>query len=147
MSAFHCVKNSTRNISNRRLTSPLGIPTTAAVLPQYVAERVSFARRPQKRGVVSLSLSFDLIEKVAEQEKEQLTADAVRTIRQKDPERGMGCLNQIEGIDRFLEALRRACCSSYYRQLGAVSQEEKPRKVSPIRKKGVKPSGLRIKEG
>lgn len=117
-------------------TASLGIPSIAELLPQYVAEGVSFSYRPQKRGAVSLSLSFDLIEKLAILEKQQLTDDAVRTIRQKDPERGMGCLNQIEGIDRFLESLRRACCSPYYRQLGQVAdQEAKSRKVSPIRKK------------
>jgi hypothetical protein len=132
--------NLKRLLSYKRLTSaPLGIPTTPALPPKQApdTDTVPSPQRPQNRGAVSLSLSFDLIEKVAAQEKQQLTDDAVRTIRQKDPERGMACLNQIEGIDRFLESLRRACCSPYYRQLGQVADKEaKSRKVSPIRKKG-----------
>jgi hypothetical protein len=83
------------------------------------------------------SLSIAVIEEVALAEKEQLTQDAVRTIRQKDPERGMACLNQIEGIDRFVESLRRRANTSFYRQL-ALSQNAGRRKrgsVHPIRKR------------
>src|SRR6266850_5240136 len=127
-----CQPLSLPGLHNITSSDALGIPSTFTA-STYTANNMSFSSRPQKRGAVSLSLSFDLIEKVAAQEKQQLTDDAVRTIRPKDPERGMGCLNQIEGIDRFLESLRRACCSSYYRQLGQVGQEQKPRKVSPIR--------------
>lgn len=80
------------------------------------------------------SLSLAVIEEVALQEKEQLTNDAVRTIRQKDPERGMACLNQIEGIERFVESLRRRANSSFYRQL-AMSRRKRGT-VHQIRKRG-----------
>jgi hypothetical protein len=84
------------------------------------------------------SLSLAVIEEVAREEKDQLTQEAVRTIRQKDPEKGMACLNQIEGIERFVECLRRRSNSSFYRQL-ALSQGTGRRKrgaVQQIRKRG-----------
>lgn len=88
---------------------------------------------------MSESVSLVTIEEIARQEKEQLTQDAVRTIRQREPEKGMACLNQIEGIERFVESLRRAANSSFYRQLADSQQTVRRRKrgtVSTIRRKG-----------
>lgn len=82
------------------------------------------------------SLSLAVIEEVARAEKDQLTQDAVRTIRQKDPERGMACLNQIEGIDRFVDSLRRRANSSFYRQLAMPQTLRKRGTVRAIRKRG-----------
>jgi len=86
------------------------------------------------------SLTIEAIEEIARLEKEQLQADALRTIRQRDPEKGMGFLNQIEGIDRFVQSLHRACNSSFYRQLGQVQEPPAVRpqraRVQSIRKKG-----------
>jgi len=84
------------------------------------------------------SLTIEAIEEIAKLEKEQLKDDALRTIRQRDPEKGMGFLNQIEGIERFVQSLHRACNSSFYRQLDYAQRQREnqpPPKVAQMRRK------------
>ena len=71
-------------------------------------------------------LSLDMLLEIAETEKKQLEADALRTIRKPNGrEDGLALLNQVEGIDRFIQSVQRACNSSYYRQLGYNIKEPK----------------------
>jgi len=72
-------------------------------------------------------ISLDMILEIAEQTKKQLEADALRTIRKPNGrEDGMALLNQIEGMERFVDDLKRACGSSYYRQLGYIKEPKQP---------------------
>jgi 4-hydroxyphenylpyruvate dioxygenase-like putative hemolysin len=74
--------------------------------------------------VVSLSapLTLDVIEEIAAQVIADLERDALRTIRQKDTEKGKAMLDQIDGVQHFLESLRLTANSSFYRQLHAAQQ-------------------------
>ena len=84
------------------------------------------------------SLTIEAIEELAKLEKQQLQDDALRTIRQNDQLKGMGLLNQIEGIDRFVQSLHRACNSSFYRQLDYAERQrenQQPPKVAQMRRK------------
>jgi hypothetical protein len=71
-------------------------------------------------------ISLDMILEIAEQTRKQLEADALRTIRKPNGrEEGVALLAQIEGMERFVEDLKRACGSSYYRQLGWIKEPKK----------------------
>jgi hypothetical protein len=50
----------------------------------------------------SSQITLELIEAIAKQVREDLERDAIRTIRQKDTERGKACLDKIEGVDQFV---------------------------------------------
>lgn len=68
-----------------------------------------------------IPLSLDIIEEIARQAIESLEADALRTIRQSDLDKGKNLLERVEGVRRLLEDLRLAANSSYYRQLREAS--------------------------
>jgi hypothetical protein len=68
-------------------------------------------------------LKLELVEAVAKQVVEDLERDAIRTIRQRDPDKGKACLDRIEGVTQLLEAIRLAVGSSFYRQRGLVVNE------------------------
>jgi hypothetical protein len=71
-------------------------------------------------------LKMELIEMVAKQVREDLERDALRTIRQKDTEKGKACLDKIEGVDQFMDAIMRACAHGFYKQAGLVIEEQVP---------------------
>jgi hypothetical protein len=71
-------------------------------------------------------LSLDMILEIAARTKETLERDALRTIRKADGrEEGLNKLAQVEGIERFVEDLKQACGSSFYRQLGYIKEPKK----------------------
>jgi hypothetical protein len=69
-------------------------------------------------------LKMELIEMVAKQVREDLERDALRTIRQRDAEKGKAILDRIEGIERFMGALHQACQHGFYKQAGLVTEEK-----------------------
>lgn len=73
-----------------------------------------------------LVLKMELIEKVAKDVRGDLERDALRTIRQKDTEKGKAILDKIDGIDHFMDAIHQACAHGFYRQAGLVTEEVVP---------------------
>jgi hypothetical protein len=69
-------------------------------------------------------LKMELIEMVAKQVREDLERDALRTIRQKDTEKGKAILDKIDGIDHFMDAIMQACQHGFYKQSGLVRDAE-----------------------
>jgi hypothetical protein len=73
------------------------------------------------KGTIRISLRA--IEEIAGNVKDGLEREAIRTIRQRNPDRGKVCLDKIDGVQEFLEELRRACHSAFYRQRGEIDIE------------------------
>jgi hypothetical protein len=71
-------------------------------------------------------LKLQFIETIAKQVREDLERDALRTIRQKDTEKGKSYLDRIEGIDQLMDAIHRASGHSFYKQSGLVIDEQVP---------------------
>jgi hypothetical protein len=89
-------------------------------------------------------LKMEFIEMIAKQVREDLERDALRTIRQRDAEKGKAILDRIEGIERFMDALHQACQHGFYRQAGLVKDAEEvpvlrshsaPQVISPRKKR------------
>jgi hypothetical protein len=89
-------------------------------------------------------LKLEFLEMIAKQVREDLERDALRTIRQKDTEKGKACLDKIEGVDQFMDAIQRACQHGFYRQAGLVKDAEPvavlrshsaPQVISPRKKR------------
>lgn len=77
-------------------------------------------------GPSSVMLNMKFIETIAEQVRSDLERDALRTIRQKDTEKGKALLDQIEGIDHFIDAIHQAARHGFYKQSGLVVEEQAP---------------------
>ena len=74
----------------------------------------------------NLILKFDFLETIAKQVREDLERDALRTIRQRNAEKGAAILNQIEGIEHLMDAIHRAAGHGFYKHAGLVSDEQIP---------------------
>jgi hypothetical protein len=67
---------------------------------------------------------MEFLEMIAKQVREDLERDALRTIRQRDAEKGKAILDRIEGIERFMDAVHQACGHGFYKQAGLVTEEK-----------------------
>jgi|ERR1700687_1698268 len=81
---------------------------------------------------VRVFVSLDLIEEVAAQKTQYLEAEALRTIRQKDLEKGTVCLHKIDGVADLLYALKQAANSMTYRQRDQIIDKREPTVVDRI---------------
>lgn len=99
--------------------------------------RTTHRRQAQEKPVL---LSLEVIEEIAKESIADLERDALRTIRKKDTERGKAMLDQIEGVEHFLESLRLRARSSYYRQLQAAQDGRDfiQRRLEEIKKRRMK---------
>jgi hypothetical protein len=61
----------------------------------------------------NLAVKLETIEAIAKQVKEDLEREAIRTIRQRNPDEGKICLDKIDGIEQFMAALRMATNSVF----------------------------------
>lgn len=77
----------------------------------------------------NLTVKMSIIESIASQVKDDLEREAIRTIRQRNPDKGKVCLDKIDGVEQFMESLRVATHSVFYRERGDVSDES----AQPIR--------------
>jgi hypothetical protein len=74
----------------------------------------------------NLAVKLETIESIAKQVKEDLEREAIRTIRQRNPDKGKICLDKIDGIEQFMSTLRMATNSVFYRQRGDVRDDSAP---------------------
>jgi hypothetical protein len=74
----------------------------------------------------NLAIKLETIETIAKQVKEELEREAIRTIRQRNPDKGKICLDKIDGVEQFMYALRMATNSVFYRQRGDVRDDSVP---------------------
>jgi hypothetical protein len=77
-----------------------------------------------------LFISLEVIATLVSQLREDLTRDAMRTIRQRKAEEGVACLERIEGVELLQRSIALACQSVHYRETGDVLQVE----PNPIKK-------------
>lgn len=83
-------------------------------------------------------LSLELIESAAKETISGLEQEALRTIRQRNPEKGSAILQEIEGVEDFLQELRMRSRSEISRRNGDVIDHEPgnakvAQKISEIR--------------
>lgn len=71
----------------------------------------------------NLMVKLEVIESVAKSVKDDLEREAIRTIRQRNPDKGKVCLDKIDGVEQFMHALKMAVNSVFYRQQGSVRDE------------------------
>jgi hypothetical protein len=74
----------------------------------------------------NLAVKLETIEAIAKQVKDDLEREAIRTIRQRNPDKGKICLDKIDGIEQFMATLRIATNSVFYRQRGDVRDDSAP---------------------
>ena len=98
------------------------IQALGAILLHVVSALFVAARAIYEMSDAIVKIEF--LEMIAKQVREDLERDALRTIRQRNTEKGAAILNQIEGIERFMDAVHQACGHSFYRQAGLVKDAE-----------------------
>jgi hypothetical protein len=94
-------------------------------------------------NVGEIVVRFEWVKTIAKQVTDDLERDALRTIRQRDPDKGMLCLQKIEGIQQFMDTLEQATGSGFYRQDGSVQQEN----IHVLRSHDHSSSGRRKRRG
>lgn len=77
------------------------------------------AVRVGKNGV-RVYVALDLLEEVTEQKVKSFEEEALRTIRQKNLEKGHACLEKIDGARELFDAIKLAAGSVLERQRGLV---------------------------
>lgn len=74
----------------------------------------------------NILVKLEVIESLAKSVKEDLEREAIRTIRQRNPEKGKVCLDKIDGVEQFMDTIRVAVNSVFYRQRGDVQDDSAP---------------------
>jgi hypothetical protein len=82
-------------------------------------DELEAAIRVGKPGV-RIFVALELLEETAEQKIRDLEAEALRTIRQKNLEKGHACLEKIDGVRELLDSLKLVAGSMIGRQRGLV---------------------------
>jgi hypothetical protein len=76
-----------------------------------------------------IHVSLELIESLLKDIREDLTREAMRSIRNKDNDRGLSCLAQIEGAERMQRSIERAAQSLTFRAQGHAVVEPSPSRL------------------
>lgn len=79
-----------------------------------------------------IRISLDLLDELKNQVKGDLERSALQTIHQRNLEKGMTILQQIEGVERFMQAIHQASRSITYRMGGHI-EDVAPNAPSVIR--------------